>query len=531
MDLNRLIFDQDRDCFEVTGYTLQEGIVMLNIRSNRKDCECPTCIKKSDRVHSYYERIVRDVSSFDKIVRIHLKARKFYCNNPFCATKIFSERFNSLTAAYQRTTNRLAEKFLKISLLVGGNAGSRLCSTLRIPVSSSTLIRQIHRKKLPEPKKATAVGIDDWAYRKGLRYGTVVVDLIQHKIIDLLPDREAETVTNWLRANPEVEVVSRDRYINYATGVTNALPNAIQVADRWHLIKNLGEAVKRVLQRCQGTLRQKAKEQYQQHPPVILKEDTKPTRSQLLLSRKQELMDRVKAMHKKGTGIRTIARELCLNRNTVRKYLQLDVALPKCSPYKTNLFLFEDYIINAIATRPGILIKDIYKEIKALGYRGKQTTGYANIGKYMPEKARMIYPKELPLQFWRPAEVSLLLYRLPEELKPKELKLVKFLRKESSEVATSYGLFQKFRQMLVEKSDSQLTSWIDEAKACGIKEIQSFANGILNDFSAVKNAFTQPWSNGQVEGQVNKLKMIKRQMYGRASFQLLRKKLLYYASG
>ncbi len=242
-------------------------------------------------------------------------------------------------------------------------------------------------------------------------------------------------------------------------------------------------------------------------------------------------MDQVKEMHKNGTGIRAIARELCLSRNTVRKYFQQNVALPKSAPSKTNIFLFEDYIVNAISTRPDILIKDIYVEIKALGYRGKQTTGYASIRKYMPDKARVIYPKELPLQYWRPAEVSLLLYRIPEELTPKEKKLVKYLRQESPEVATSYNLFRKFRQMLADKSDSQLSLWIDEARASGIKEIHSFAKGMLTDFSAVKNAFTQPWSNGQVEGQVNKLKMLKRQMYGRASFQLLRKKLLLYVSG
>ncbi|WP_127127948.1 ISL3 family transposase [Pseudoflavitalea rhizosphaerae] len=229
MEINRLIFDQGRDDYEVTGYALQDGIVVLNVRSNQKECECPACSINSSRLHSYYNRMVRDVSCFDKTVMIHLKARKFYCQNPSCATKIFSERFNYLTAPHQRTTNRLAAKLLKISLLVGGNAGSRLCNTLRIPASSSTLIRQIHRKKLPDAKKTTAIGIDDWAYRKGSKYGTVVVDLVQHQIIDLLPDREAATVTAWLNANPEIEVVSRDRYSNYATGVTNALPNAIQV--------------------------------------------------------------------------------------------------------------------------------------------------------------------------------------------------------------------------------------------------------------------------------------------------------------
>jgi len=423
-------------------------------------------------------------------------------------------------------TERLEHKLLKIGLLMGGNGGTRICELMNISTSAPSLIRLIKRTPEVQQTCPTVVGIDDWAYRKGLKYGTVLVDLEQRKVIDLLPDREATTVTNWLKAHPEVTVVSRDRYVNYSSGVANALPDATQVADRWHLIKNLGDAVKRVLQRSQGTLKQKAKERYLQNAPGAIKQDIQPSRSQLLLSQKQDLMDQVKALYKEGTSIRAISRKLNLNRATVRKYLQQQVALPKSSTSKTNWLVFEDYIKNAIATRPGVFIKDLYIEIKALGYKGKTTTGYANIGRYMPDKVKVIYPKELPRQYWRPAEVSILLYRLHDELNRKEQDLLNYLRTESTEIEACHCLFQKFRKMLTDKSDALLASWIDEAKDSNIKELQSFANGMLKDLSAIKNALTLPWSNGQVEGQINKLKTIKRQMYGRAGFELLRKRML-----
>lgn len=527
MVIGDFVFD-GKDKLEIISVEQASGKAVLSVKSYQRSSCCPRCYRRSKRVHSYYIRKLKDLPMFDHQVELQLYTRKFYCSNKICKQNIFTERYSEFIKSYQRMTFRLEHKLLKVAMLCGGNAGRRICDTLNISTSGSTLIRLINKAPSAATVTPNAVGIDDWAFRKGVNYGTVVVDLERRRIIDLLPDREASTVTKWLKAHPSVSVVSRDRYVNYASGVSSALPEAKQVADRWHLIKNLGDSVKDILQRQQGLLKQRAKEHYnQQSSSLPVESIARPIQPSLSIVRKQRLMDEAKVLQQQGLGIRAIARRLNLSRATVKRYLNMQVALPKNYPSRLAVFQFGDHIKNAIATRPNVLIKELYQEICSLGYRAKRTAAYAAINKYMPKKGRIVYPREEPLQYWRPAEVARLFYRQPQELRANDVELINYLRKESREVETTYNLFQKFRFMLVNKCNNQLQQWINDARGSGIKELQSFAKGLLIDLAAVKNAFTLPWSNGQVEGQINKLKTIKRQMYGRASFHLLRKRLLY----
>jgi transposase len=523
--LNELLFGSVNN-FQVVSAEKMEGKVLINVESTQNGCNCPLCNVRSLRIHSYYFRTILDLPILGNETWIRLRSRKFYCRNDECIMKVFTERFDVHFTRGKRITKKVYERASKIALLLGGKGGEKLCPLMNMPVSRSALIRRIHESEVPSPQGPRIIGLDDWAYRKGLKYGTVLVDMEKRKIIDLLPVREAETVEKWLKQYPKIEVVSRDRYINYATRVSKALPEAQQVADRWHLIKNLGEAVKKVLERTQGTLKQKAKLLSVPKPSAQELKPYMSEKTQQTLAKKQSLIDEAKRQHKEGIGIRAISRTLQINRATVRKYLQMEAALPKSSPLRTKIFLYEDYIRNAVATRPGILIKDLYEDIKALGYEGKITQGYVNISKYVEKHEKIKYPKDLPLAYWRPAQVSLLLYRNANELHNKDKDLLEYLIKESTEIETCYCLFQRFRAMLESKDGNVLRKWVDDAVAASIKELRSFGQGILSDFSAVQNAVSLPWSNGQVEGQVNKLKMLKRQIYGRASINLLRKRLV-----
>lgn len=523
--LNDLLFDGENS-FQVVSTEKRDGKVLVNVESRQNGCHCPLCNAKSFRVHSYYFRTILGLPMLGNETWIRLRSRKFYCKNDGCKMKVFTERFDMHFMRGKRITENVQEKASKIALLLGGKGGEKLCRLMNMPVSRSALIRRIHNSEVPVLDAPRIVGLDDWAFRKGLKYGTVLVDMEKRKIIDLLPDREAETVEKWLKQYPNIEVVSRDRYTNYAIGVSKALPDAQQVADRWHLIKNLGEAVKKVLERTQGTLKQKAKLMYAPKPSEQASKICMSEKTQQALGKKQGLMDEVKRLFRDGVAIRAISRTLQINRKTVRKYLDMEVALPKSYSSRTKIFLYEDYIRNAIATRPGVLIKDLYKEIKDLGYKGKTTQGYVDIGKYVGKREKIEHPKDLPLVYWRPSQVSILLYRDPKEVHKKDQNLLDYLRKESTEIEACYYLFQRFRVMLENKEGNILRKWVDDAMSASIKELRSFGQGILNDFYAVQNAVALPWSNGQVEGQVNKLKMLKRQMYGRASFDLLRKRLV-----
>jgi transposase len=220
---------------------------------------CPLCGTDAHRVHSRYTRRLADLPCFGRTVRLQVAVRRFSCPEPSCPRRIFAERLAGFAAPLARTTARLRQTHAAIGCALGGEAGARLTRSLALPTSPDTLLRRVKEfgdGPLPPPR---FVGIDDWAWRKGQRYGTIVVDLERSRVIDLLPDRDAETVKKWLKKHPDVELISRDRWSDYAQAAAEAAPDAQQVADRWHLLKNLREAIERLFERESGTIAQALK--------------------------------------------------------------------------------------------------------------------------------------------------------------------------------------------------------------------------------------------------------------------------------
>jgi transposase len=327
-----------RGSFEINSAKIESGKVILSVLSTRRKSKCPGCKKYSTRLHGYYFRKVNDLPMLGRSVFINLKVGKYYCQNNRCSRKVFTERFTDHFLPYKRSTTRLTEKLLKVALLMGGNPGKKLCDTLNIKTSSSSLIRQIHQKEIQASQTSTHIGIDDWAYKKGHTYGTAIIDLKERRIIDLLPDREANSVEMWLRKRTEVKVVTRDRYTNYAKGITNGAPCACQVADRWHLLKNMGDAIKKFLERKRQQLRKEEiacvektiKEQgssgeYQLSPEHYS--------TDARLSKLKE----IKQLYANGTPIRSIATIVKMSRNTVKKYIHLDEPPSKNGPGSVSL--------------------------------------------------------------------------------------------------------------------------------------------------------------------------------------------------
>jgi transposase len=223
--------------------------VVALLVSTSSTTACPRCATTTDRVHSHYRRTVADLPCHDRILALRLLVRRFRCTNPACTQHIFCERLPQLLQAHARSTTRLTDAHRVIGFALGGEAGSRLAQRLDMPTSPDTLLRRVKNAPDSSAPPPRYVGIDDWAFRKGQRYGTLVVDLERGRVIDLLPDREAATVEKWLREHPGVEVISRDRAAAYAQGASAGAPQAQQVADRWHLLKNLREALERLLGR------------------------------------------------------------------------------------------------------------------------------------------------------------------------------------------------------------------------------------------------------------------------------------------
>jgi transposase len=380
--------------------------------------------------------------------------------------------------------------------------------------------------------------VDDWSWRRGKRFGSILVNLETHKIIDLLADREAESVQRWMTAHPEIEVVSRDRGGVYIDGATQGAPQATQVADRWHILSNLGDAVEEFLIRAHIRLEEAgAKPEKEPVPKKPLSSfSATPAcqrKSQARLLRKWKLYQRVQELHAAGMSLRKIGEELGLARNTVRKYFRQapDPPLPTPRPLRASqLDPYEDYLLERWSQGERNAAQ-LHREISERGYPGSKSMVKAYVGhlrtttadgsapRSRKERAKAISPRALR---W-------LLAHKREELEKDDQARLDQLVKLSPEVQTVYTLLQAFLSMVRERKHQELRSWMEQAMKSKIAELGSFVTGIERDYDAVHAALRLPWSQGITEGKVNKLKTLKRVMYGRAGFALLRQRLLHDA--
>jgi transposase len=511
----------------------QEELI-LKLESRAKRCRCPTCHKYSHSIHSTYRRSMQDLSCFAHKTHLQLSMHKFYCRNPLCPQKIFTERFTVGITPYKRMTDRLAQLLSTLCMQSSFRSAERICWLLHIQVSDTTLGRLLHAQSLPTVEIPQVLGVDDWAMKKRSRYGTILVDLEHHKVIDVLKDRETTTLQKWLEEHPGVQIISRDRYTNYSNAITAALPHATQVADRWHVLKNLCDGLKSLVERNHQHLKYaRSKEilKLQRARRTLLHRKEKKTIAKQTASfqRKSHQLREIKVLYQKGMPLKAIARNLCISRNTVKKYLHLKE--PPCRrPYcQVNIALYDSYIRKRLKEVPGIKLRQLFQEIKQRGYNGCRSTACEYFHRYVNKASHPRAPR-LPDIFYLPSKISFLLLRKQEQLTEKEQNVVHALCRYCPEIQTAYGLATEFKEIMKQQKSSCLQKWIKKVIASGISELKSFAKSLLGDFDAVKNALTLPWSNGPVEGLINKLKTIKRLMYGRASFELLRKKLLLDSS-
>jgi transposase len=429
---------------------------------------------------------------------------------------------------------RLRTAIQAIGFASTGKGGARLAAKLGMPLSDTTLLWSLHLVALPSVEYVKIVGIDDWAWRRGHRYGTLLVDLEQHRVIDLLADRSVASAQRWFEAHPDIELVSRDRGGTYAEAATAGIPLATQVADRWHLCKNLGDAVEAFLVRRRICLPEEAPtEAAPPIPPLPPPARFVTPRSQQLaharLQRKWELMQHVQELHRHGVSIHQIALQMDLARQTVRKYLQQSTEpVPTPRHRKSQLDPYEAYLVArwTAGCRNAALL---FREIQTQGYPGCNTmvrAYLATLRKQGPHATQPQRPKPDALSV-SPRDSRWLLARRPEELDQDEQERLQRLLHASAEVQTVYQLLQAFLTMVRQRQHVQLRAWMEAASASGIAELRSFVAGIERDYEAVEAALRLAWSQGQTEGQVNKLKTLKRMMYGRASFRLLRLRMVH----
>lgn len=501
---------------------------------------CPGCHQASSRIHSKYYRRITDLPWAGYAVIIHLQARKFFCDHSNCERKVFTERLGQELPPYARRTKRLNNQLRAIGFATGGNLGAALSNGLGMEISRSTILRILHQTPETGFDTPKVLGVDDWAFRKGNTYGTILVDLEKRKPIDLLPDREASTLEAWLKDHPGVEIISRDRSSAYSSGARAGAPDAIQVADRWHLLKNLGEALKRMLDTHNRELRLAAKDIAQAKRDQETEKEKESSQDKTstanikvdpALSKHHLIFLEVKRLKKEGHSIRSIKRQTGIHRQTIKRYLKYE-EYPEPAPastYSTEIREYEEYIQKRWkeGERNG---KQLWREIQEQGFDGSFQSVYRLIKKYPQNPDKKKLPPPLKIKAWSAKKVSLLLGRDFGLLEEEERKYLEAFVKHCPMATKANNLAREFKEMTDKLKVELLDPWIEKAKASSITALKNFASGLESDYGAVKSAVSLKWSNGQVEGQVNRLKTIKRQMYGRASFRLLRKRVLMDSS-
>jgi len=507
------------------------------------------CATPASRIHSHYERTLADLPWAHYRVHLQLRVRKWFCCNRACPRRIFTERLPTIAAPWARRTLRLAERIVALGVALGGKAGVRLGHAWDVRVSRNTLLCLLRRQPDQEAPTPRVLGVDDWALRKGHTYGTILVDLERRQPVALLPDRTAAPVAQWLQAHPGVAIITRDRSSAYAEGAREGAPQAAQVADRFHLIHNLAEALEEAFTTQHQAFAAVTAARRQQ--PVPLPDGTlavpvppPPTPSRAAqqaaqrAAARQALYDTIWALHRQGQPVAAIAVQVHRDRRTVQHYLRLPTwpqPQHRSSYGRSVLNPYKAYVLerwNAGCR----LASQLFREVQAQGYPGS----YRRVAAYTSRlrQAQGLAPRrqgrrqtlpvvaEPPTPPLTPRRATWVVLRRPEHRTADEAQQLAQVQEQSTAVAEAIDLAEAFTTLVRQRQPDQLDAWLKRAATSPLTALRRFATGLYADYQAVKAGMTLPWSNGPVEGHINRLKMLKRQMFGRAHLDLLRCRFL-----
>jgi transposase len=524
--------------------------ITLRVRPMTTAASCPACATPSHRVHGAYWRSLSDVACFGHPTLLLVRVRRFRCAVPACPRRTFTEPLPGIAGARARQTDRLRAVPRSIGLTLGGNPGARHAAAMGVPISRTTLLRRVRTGTTAPVAPVPVLGVDDWAWRKGHRYGTILCDLERRRVVDLLPDRSADTLAAWLAAHPGVSVVVRDRAGAYADGAARGAPDATQTADRWHLLRNSGEALGGVLEQHHRDLREAARTAaLPLEPPTpkdtkVLEPAASPEpeprlraserRSRAAQARRDARFAEAVRLREQGLSLRAVARTLGVERKTVRRWLRAghaptwrhaDGGTSILDPHRA--WLEEHWQAGCRNTAA------LWRELKGRGFPGQYSTVRAwgtrrrrqDPAAEPAGTSRTSRPVKAP-EPPTPRRAARLLTGELAKLNDEDRRFVTALRERSAIIATAADLIGRFTTMVKDKTPAALDGWLREAEAGALA---TFAAGLRRDQDAVRAALSEPWSNGQVEGQVNRLKVVKREMYGRAGFDLLRARVLGHA--
>jgi transposase len=521
----------------------RDGSLVLVAEPTRHAVPCPKCGELSRRPHSSYLRRPLDLPWRGHTVRLRVHSRRWFCDVPDCPREIFSERFDGVLAHYARRTDDATELLISFALQAGGEGGARLAQKAGVPTSPDTLLRLLHAiDDNDEQRGPRVLGVDDLALRKKhRRYGTLLLDLETHKPIDLLDDRTAEVFANWLRSHPGVQIIVRDRAGAYAEGGRQGAPEAIQVADRFHLSANASAAMDEVLRSSRRHMEYLVVADETEAPsgptPTAPVAPPGQTQQDLVVrrTRRSARWDEVRRRRATGYSIQRIAREMGMHRRTVRRYLATP-APPRNRPAERP----KPSGLSSPTLRPFVQylqgrwqagcsnVAQLKRELEAQGYKGSYSLLMQALQPWRgprppPEPGR---GRRRGRPRVKRVNVRWLCLRPPDQLDADERNALDGILSDDDRLNAGYHLLQRFRRLIARRNVRDLDKWLKDAAASGLRPFASLAHGIRLDYDAVVNGLKLPWSTGPVEGTVTRAKLLKRQGYGRASTRLLRRRLI-----
>ncbi|MEV5942331.1 ISL3 family transposase [Streptomyces sp. NPDC051994] len=480
--------------------------ISVRARTPEDPVPCPGCGALSGRVHGFHLRTVADVSVDERRVVVRVRVRRLVCPTRGCR-HTFREQVPGVLDRYQRRTTRLTRQGKAVVKELAGRAGARLLAILAMGLSRHTALRTLLRIPLPTGRVPRVIGVDDFALRRRHRYATVIIDDGPHERIDVLPDRTADTLEAWLREHPGIEVVCRDGSATYAEAIRRALPDAVQVGDRWHVWRNLCEA---------------ALSEVKAHSTCWAAVLDAPIYDGPRARTTLERWHQVHGLLDQGVGLLECARRLQLALNTVKRYARADrpermLRVPK---YRASLVdPYRDHLRNRRTENPGVPVLHLFEEIKVLGFTGclNLLHKYINQGRADADR-RHVSPRRL---------ARMLLTR-PDNHKAGQHELLAKLTAACPQMTQLAARIRDFAPLITPHTDNAnaLTCWIAQVRTADLPHLHAFTRGLDRDIDAVIAGLTLPYSNGPTEGVNTKTKRIARQIHGRAGFTLLRHRIL-----
>lgn len=525
----------------------EAGRVHIAATTTRRWASCPLCGRRSHRVHSRYVRTLADLPWCGTPVTIHLSSRRFRCRVRWCRRTIFTERLSALMAVSARRTARAGDHLVQMAFALGGEPGQRFARVSGLPVSARTLVRLMRCAPTTAGEPVEVLGVDDWSQCRGRTYGTLLVNLTTHRVIEVLPDRTAATFAAWLRSHPEVRIITRDRGGAYADGARQGAPQAQQIADRFHLLRNVTDAFQRYLARKHVALRHAACGALEEvAPPTLSVVQVSPApeavpvrssrnarQSEACRARRYARYEEVIALRAQGHSIRAIARTTTLNKRTVLKFVHAEgfPELPPRPSRRSVLAPFEAYLRDRWAAGCHNA-KQLWLDLRDHGFTGGHTVVAEYVKGWRRRPASLhtgqggTAPRR-PTLPCSPRHVCWLLLRPYQTLTAEEQAFLTRLYHACPQVALAEALTEEFAAVLRTRTVDGLYAWLRGVELSNIPEFCGVARGMWLDKAAVEAAVATDFSNGQLEGQVNRLKVIKRSAFGRCAFDLLRQRVLY----